>query len=238
MLIIGICGFQGSGKDTFSDFLVKNYQFKKITLAGATKDVLADIFGWDRKLLEGDTKVSREFRETIDQWWSEKLGIEGFTPRKALQMVGTDLFRKHFNSDIWIHIVEKKILNEITKNPDSKIIISDCRFPNEIKLIKNLGAKLIHIQRNKPEWFDRYKLGLDCEEVSKLHESEKSWIREEFDYVVENSSKQIEIFEEQIEKFIRENFNLEKSNIILRSIYLEEQFGLVKFSEEDKNKLF
>jgi dephospho-CoA kinase len=66
MLVIGICGFQGSGKDTFSDFLVKNYDFKKITFAGATKDVLNNLFGWDRTMLEGDTIESRVFRETVD----------------------------------------------------------------------------------------------------------------------------------------------------------------------------
>jgi hypothetical protein len=133
-------------------------------------------------------------------------------------MIGTDLFRKQFHPDIWVHIVEKKILDELSINPDSKIIISDCRFPNEIAMIKKLvtkikklGAKLLHIQRNKPEWFDKYKSGIDCEEALKLHVSETSWIREEFDYTINNSSNKTIIFEKEIEKFVEDNFGLSKN---------------------------
>ena len=203
MVLIGICGFQGVGKDTFANYLVSNYNFTKYSFASATKDVLGVMFGWDRKLLEGDTKESRVFRETSDLWWSEKLGIPNLTPRKVLQMVGTDVFRKHFHDQIWILIIERKILS----NPNTNIIVSDCRFPNEINLIKRLGGKIIHIHRNCPQWFNKYKSGLDCEEALSLHVSDTAWIREHFDLELENSSKSTEIFESEIINFIKENFN-------------------------------
>ena len=132
MTIIAICGFQGVGKDTFANYLVDKYEFKKFSFASATKDILADMFGWERTLLEGDTVESRIFRETIDPWWSDKLGIQDLTPRKVLQLIGTDLFRKHFNYEIWVHIVEKKIINCLKINPEQRIIINDCRYANEI----------------------------------------------------------------------------------------------------------
>ena len=41
MVIIGICGFQSAGKDTFSNYLVNNYGFKKFSFAESTKDVFS-----------------------------------------------------------------------------------------------------------------------------------------------------------------------------------------------------
>jgi len=206
MVIIGICGFIGVGKDTFADYLVSEYEFKKFSFASATKDVLAVMFGWDRSMLEGDTIESRKFRETIDHWWALKLSISDFTPRKALQMIGTDLFRKYFNYDIWTHIIENKIIS----NKNSNIIISDCRFPNEIAMIKNLGAKIIHIQRNIPLWFESYKSGKDCDEVLELHLSETAWIREHFDYQIINDTNSKDRFNDKIINFLQDNFDISK----------------------------
>lgn len=202
MTLIAICGFQSSGKDTFSNYLVSNFGFKKFSFAEATKDVLSIMFGWDRKLLEGDTQESRIFRETIDPWWSEKLSIDNLTPRKMLQLIGTDLFRKQFNDEIWIRIIEKKIINLIKSNIETNIIISDCRFPNEIKMLKEYGFKLIHIQRELPFWFNDYKNGKDCEQVKLLHLSETSWIREHFDYTIINNFDSVEKFYSYIDTLI------------------------------------
>lgn len=204
MVIIGVCGFQGVGKDTFADYLISKYGFKKFSFASATKDVLSVIFGWDRKLLEGDTIETRIFRETIDPWWSSKLSIPGLTPRKILQMIGTELFRNNFNSNIWVYIVEKKIIDLLNINSLDKIIISDCRFPNEISMIKNLGGKIIHIQRNLPIWFENFKNGIDCMETKHIHSSEISWIREPFDYTIKNESD-INEFKLKIDSFLVSN---------------------------------
>jgi len=206
MTILGICGFQGAGKDTFANYLVSKYGFEKFSFASATKDVLAIIFGWNRKMLEGDTIESRVFRETVDPWWSEKLSIPELTPRKMLQLVGTDLFRKHFNYEIWTLIVEKKILTLQSANPNINIIVSDCRFPNEIAMLKKLGAKLTHIHRKLPEWFPDYKSGQECELASKLHLSETAWIRENFDYVISNEIDSIENFEKKIDNFLKTHY--------------------------------
>lgn len=249
MHLIAICGFQSSGKDTFANYLVNNYGYKKFSFASATKDVLAVIFGWERTLLEGDTIESRTFRETIDPWWASKLSIPDLTPRKMLQMIGTDLFRKHFNDNIWINIVEKKIIQLTNSDLTSRIIVSDCRFPNEIEMLKRLGAKLIHIQRNLPDWFEKYRGGEECEQSSKLHISEKAWIREEFNFVLINNKSTITDFESQIDEFVIKNFNIKinidnlNENFIetndkkLRKDFLLEQFGLNKFDEKNKNKL-
>lgn len=197
MVIIGLCGFQNSGKDTYGNFLVKQFGFVKLSFASATKDVVSNVFGWDRNLLEGDTIISREFREKPDDWWGEKLNIDDFTPRKALQLIGTDIFRELFNHDIWVFIIEKIIVN----NPDKNYVISDCRFPNEINMIKKHNGKIIHILRNIPDWYYDYKNNILNINDIQIHKSELLWIKENFDYEIKNNFNSINDFE----NFINDN---------------------------------
>lgn len=188
MTIIAICGFQGSGKDTLADILVNKYCFIKFSFASATKDVVASLFGWNREMLEGNTPEYRDKRNIVDTWWSEKLSIPNFTPRMALQMIGTDLFRKKFFDEIWVSIVERKIIENIDKN----IVISDCRFLNEINMVKKYNAKLIHIYRKLPHCFYDYKYDNNIyqeiyNDILRLHESETSWIKSDFDLEINNN---------------------------------------------------
>lgn len=59
MIIIGLCGAQGAGKDTVGEILINEYGFHKLSFASALKDMLAALFSWPRELLEGDTEESR-----------------------------------------------------------------------------------------------------------------------------------------------------------------------------------
>ena len=54
-MIIGICGFIGSGKDTIADYLVNLHHFRRESFANTLKDAVAQVFGWDRTMLEGRT---------------------------------------------------------------------------------------------------------------------------------------------------------------------------------------
>ena len=177
-MIIGLCGAQGSGKDTVANILITEYGFVKLTFASTLKDVVAILFSWPRDLLEGLTEESRLWRETVDDFWSAKLSISGFTPRKALQMIGTDLFRLHFNNDIWISIVENKIGAMLKNNPNINIVISDCRFANEFSLIKKFpDSHIITILREK-----NYS-------INKLaHSSETEWVNYNFDAILQNDN--------------------------------------------------
>ncbi len=186
MTIIAICGFQGAGKDTLANILVEKHGFVKLSFAGTLKDVVSCVFSWDREMLEGATPESRSQREVVDEWWSKRLNIPGLTPRWVLQNFGTELFRNHFHQDIWIACVEKKILS------NKNVVITDCRFPNEIDSIKNLGGKLIHIYRKTlPDWFHNYKNRL-CNPPKDIHPSEWSWIQNDFDLEINNDTDNID----------------------------------------------
>ena len=176
-MIIGLCGSQGSGKDTVANILVSDYGFIKLTFASTLKDIVAILFSWPRDLLEGLTEESRIWRETVDDFWSEKLSIPNFTPRKALQMIGTDLFRIHFNNDIWTNILGKKISIVLKNNPNMNIVISDCRFTNEFSLIKQFpDSHIITIIREKKS-------------INNLiHSSETEWVNYNFDAFLQNDN--------------------------------------------------
>jgi hypothetical protein len=195
MSIIGICGFQGSGKDTLADILVTKYGYTKLSFAGVLKDIVAILFDWDRDLVEGSTPESRKWRETIDPWWAEKLNMPNLTPRLILQLIGTDVFRNHFHSNIWVTCVERKL----KKYP--KVVITDCRFPNEIQVLRDNGAKIIKIFRNEiPQLYTDIKLD-KIEPPKDLHPSEWKWIKSDEDLIIMNNST-IEDLEEKIKLVI------------------------------------
>lgn len=139
--LIGICGYAGAGKDTLASILVEQ-GFKKGSFAKPLKDAVSAIFGWDRELLEGLTKESREFREKVDTQWSTIMGRD-ITPRYMMQYFGTEICRDMIHKEIWINSFKNRYFN----STDS-IVISDVRFVNEAVAIKQMGGKLIYIYRN------------------------------------------------------------------------------------------
>ena len=171
--IIGIVGLIGSGKDTAGNILVDHLQFDRYSFATALKDVCADVFVWDRRMMEGDTEESRAWRNEVDQFWSEELNIRNFTPRIALQMIGTDLFRNKFNTNIWVASAKARLMKH-----NNNIVFTDCRFFNEINMIKEMGGTIIRIKRGSdPIWFD-YAKENNVERLKELgvHASEYSWV--------------------------------------------------------------
>lgn len=189
-MIIGICGLIGSGKDTAADYLVNFHEFRRGSFAGILKDAVSSVFGWDRELLEGRTKESREWRERVDPWWSERLNMPNLTPRWVLQYWGTEVCRKAFHDDIWIAGLENKL-----RSTSDNVVISDCRFPNEIQAIRNQGGKIVQVQRGVlPHWYDiavQANRGVESAKrflaAEGIHASETSWIGDKFDYCIDNN---------------------------------------------------
>ena len=199
-MILTICGFKGSGKDTIGDYLIQHHGFKRFHFGSAVKDVCSIIFGWSRHLLEGDSIESRKFRETEDKWWSDKLGFK-LTPRIAFQKIGTDVFRNNFHQDIWTLIIEKKIREFQKIHKTSNIVITDCRFKNELQMLRSYGTKVIAVYRNIPEWMIQYKMGKSSI-PDNIHVSEYEWIKMDFDFEVNNNSSYEDLYK-NIESYVK-----------------------------------
>ena len=204
-MIIGVCGFIGSGKDTVADYLVNLHHFRRESFASTLKDAVSAVFGWDRTMLEGRTKEAREWREQVDPWWAERLGIPHLTPRWILQNWGTEVCRKNFHDDIWIASLENKL-----RSSTDNIVISDCRFPNEIAAIKKVGGRVVRVVRGaEPEWYgaavslnrgpngnSNWALsGRKLEQLG-IHASETAWVGIRFDAVLDNNSTLEDLYQQ------------------------------------------
>jgi hypothetical protein len=118
------------------------------------------------------------------------------TPRWILQYWGTDVCRNHFHNDIWVASVEHKLINS-----KEDIVITDCRFANEVNAIRNTGGIAIRVKRGPdPEWYDSavaYNKGPNSNttwalskrklDKLKIHASEYSSVGLDYDYMVENN---------------------------------------------------
>lgn len=195
-MIIGVCGFIGSGKDTVADYLTNFHEFRRESFANSLKDAVAHVFGWDRVMLEGRTKQAREWREQLDLWWSDRLKMPELTPRWVLQHWGTEVCRQGFHDDIWIASLENKL-----RHSQDDVVISDCRFPNEIAAIKRAGGQVVRVVRGpEPEWYDaalafnrgetgnmRWATSRAKLDKLKIHASETAWVGTKFDAVLDNN---------------------------------------------------
>lgn len=176
-MIIGLVGSIGSGKNTTANILSDLYGLEQLSFADSLKDVISAVFGWPRDLMEGVTKESRTWREQVDPWWSNRLEMPGFTPRKAMQLIGTNVFKDHFNHEIWVASLERKL-------HDGNYVISDVRFGNEMLLIQRMQGEVWEVIKNQPDWYRQAKKFSNCVELEsymtdnwpEIHKSEWSWM--------------------------------------------------------------
>jgi hypothetical protein len=127
------------------------------------------------------------------------------TPRLVLQLWGTEVCRRSFHDDIWIASLEARLLNT-----QDNIVISDCRFPNEIKAIKNAGGQVIWVQRGiMPHWYDiavqankGSRNAIEWLKTEGIHASETAWVGTTFDAIVDNDHS-IEDLYKQLAKIVQ-----------------------------------
>jgi len=183
-MIIGVSGKKQAGKsllckDIFTKYFVGNSRgVRAYSFADALKSkVCMEVMGLTREQCYGTDKQKNT--PTIYKWenlphrirYDNKLGCNyasngevcehilptGFmTARSILQVVGTDIFRRFFNDNIWV----ETIFRVIAKDNPKIAIIEDVRFPSEVTSIINKGGYIIRLLRDV------------CDEDS--HSSEKS----------------------------------------------------------------
>lgn len=162
--LIGIIGCINSGKDTVGNIILENvnntceWEIKKF--ADKLKDIVCILLNCTREDLE-----NRVFKETelSEDWWYYKLPNDQLisyldenqpnfitkyeliklSPRKLLQLLGTDCGRNIIHPDIWVSSLFSEYYGK-----QSNWIITDVRFPNEALKIKKKGGILIKMLRN------------------------------------------------------------------------------------------
>lgn len=103
--------------------------------------------------------------------------------RDIMQLVGTDFFRA-VKPNIWPEATIRKIL----KDRPNIALVTDCRFPNEVDVIKDNNGIVIRLTRTLP------KIDGEIEHKSEtaLDESNYDWSK--FNYVIDN--KDLDILEQ------------------------------------------
>jgi len=152
MLIVGLCGSKGVGKDTCADYLVSRYGFHKISFAGPLKQVCRDLFLFTEEQCTDPTR-----KEVVDERW-------GISPRQAFQMIGTDWVRSQFDTLFWIHRIKWELQNLSGRH--DKIVISDVRFENEKDFVHHdMSGHMLGITRSPCSLYsanDPHPSEVDC----------------------------------------------------------------------------
>ena len=195
--------------------IASNYQIKKY--ADKLKDIVCLLLNCTREDLE-----DREFKEKElgEEWWyytdtlfkgnlygyneyHDKLKddlnyyIIKLTPRKLLQLLGTDCGREIIHPNIWVNAlfadyksgyVEQGVGWVETEDDYPNWIITDVRFPNEAKAFKDRGCIVIRVNRMDVDKFT-------ANFPQTLHPSETALDDYEFDRVIDNNGSMEELIE-------------------------------------------
>ena len=148
--------------------------------AGSGKDTMADFlvtrYGFEKASFAYALKSL-----CVNLGWNGQKDEAG---RKLLQDLGTVL--RTYDKDFWL----RPVVSYIAKNPHKHIVITDVRHINEAQAVKNIGGKLIRIDRE-----NAYSMG-----ILQQHESELALDKyTEFDKVIYNDGGFDELFSSAIE---------------------------------------
>lgn len=168
---------------------------------------------------------NQEFKNSYlsEEWWkfvstkpvgSNKIGpdmvtmetkYETMSYRVLLQKVGTDALRNVIHENVWVNALFADYEEE-----SSYWIISDMRFPNEMKAVKDRGGITIRINRTKYFVTENTNYGkISYKPMSngliEEHPSETALDNAEFDYVIDNNGTIDELIVKVKEILIKES---------------------------------
>ena len=124
-----------------------NGTWAEFSFADSLKQIAAIIFDLDFQMLLAQTPKDRVKRETEKTQEFNKCGA--ITGRYALEFLGTDVFRNHFDNDVWIKIARREAKSWMDMG--GKVVIPDVRFPNEMEFINGENGTMLLIYRDARE---------------------------------------------------------------------------------------
>ena len=137
-MIIGLCGFKGSGKSEAAKYIAENYKFKRVNFKDALVEevkerfpdlVLAIIHTMDKVAYDG-----------TNAWTFESLvQKKPALMRALLQNYGTEV-RRTDDKDYWV----KQWIHKV-KETKGNIVTDDVRFYNELSALTEENGVLIRI---------------------------------------------------------------------------------------------
>jgi len=125
--VVALTGAAGSGKSTAADYLILRHDYERVKFAGPLKDMCRAI-GLTEDHIEGRLK-----EVPCDM-------LCGKTPRHLMQALGTELGRNLIGEDFWIRLWLHRVAAA------KRVVVDDCRFPNEAEAVRSLGGVIIKLE--------------------------------------------------------------------------------------------
>jgi hypothetical protein len=135
-MIVGLCGYGRSGKDTVAQRLVE-HGWGHYAFADGVRELVELIDPWVPGLSDQGfplhTLLNAVGWEGSKDTWPEV--------RRLLQETGTRC-REVFGPTVWVDLLSRRIGRE-----ERHVVVSDVRFPNEARWVQNLGGKVLWVER-------------------------------------------------------------------------------------------
>lgn len=187
--LLGLVGKAGCGKDTFADELVNGSGWVKVAFADALKQICIDYLGCSyNDVYTQEGKMMRN-----EEW--------GMTNREILQRLGTEAMRNGFHPDVWVKILKLRVQKLLDEG--NKVIVTDCRFENEVEMVLGLGGIIVEIKR------DDAQSNLTASEQK--HISEKPLDSKYTTFTIENNgtiADMMDKFFHRMEEFLNEHADI------------------------------
>jgi hypothetical protein len=195
------------------------WQIKKF--AGKLKQIVSILTGISVEDLEKEDVKNSQLPDYWHKFDENNHYLEPDTVREILQKVGTECMRNNLHSNVWVNALfsdykiryinqatgkETLIGNyeyykngldtkaEIVTKEEPNWVITDMRFPNELKAVKDRNGITIRV--------NRYDLIYTTEN---RHISELALDKAEFDYIINNDSTIEDLIKQVKEILIKEN---------------------------------
>lgn len=150
MILIGLAGLKGSGKDTAGQILVEEHGFELLKFAKPLYDSAAALLDVDPALLDEYKNNPRaRIQLLLPQENTEVCNdvVRDFSIREYLQRYGTEAHRDVFGPGFWTdQLIEQ--LQAVGTASDRRFVITDARFENECNAIVDVGGSLFYIERD------------------------------------------------------------------------------------------
>lgn len=199
----------GVGKDTMADYMVSKYGFIKVSMADPFKRIAKEVYEFSDEQLWGSSSE----RNKDDKRYPRADGTY-LTARIVTQLLGSDLSRLAY-PETWI-VYLRRVLKKIQagsfyseqkgafeipgkKSEYTGIIVSSCRFKNEIEAVKEMGGTSVRLVRPALSVEGFLTTGVQ----NHITETEQLALPDDFfDYVIE-VPEGLEPFYKKIDEFMK-----------------------------------
>ncbi|CAM6004395.1 unnamed protein product [Sphagnum balticum] len=135
--LIRLTGLPRSGKNTVANYLCAYHEYSQFAFADPLKEAAAILLN---RSIDECNGIEYDREQVMPGW--------GFSMRWFLQRFGTECLRNQIHQDFWVMHMLNTLENHKGLKVGDKFVITDCRFPNEAAMIREMGGNVIEVRRD------------------------------------------------------------------------------------------